>query len=204
MSSALAFYDGYRHEPAAGQPASGAARLFRRPHLRAGGPTARRVLPHRLDGPRRRCHGKDIRRMTEQVISDQLSVIRPNQRPENTDHWSLLSKSAGCGCCSEPRSGDRYIAWGVSPRTGNAQPREPWRGDTLGSRREPRPSALGCLSPLRGLFDFSTVNPGADAPGYISVAPSELKPGLHSGETSRSFFFGVSRRIAGGALITRR
>jgi hypothetical protein len=100
----------------------------------------------------------------------------------------------------EPRSGDRFIAWGVSPRTGNAQPREPWRGDRLRSRREPRPSALECLSPLRGFFDFSTANPGADAPGYESVAPSELKRGLQSGETSRSFFFGVSRKIAGVAL----
>ena len=140
--------------------------------------------------------------MTEQVISDQLSVIRPKQRSDNTDHWFLLRNSADCGSCNEPRSGDRYIAWGVSPRTGNAQPLEPWRGDTLGSRREPRSSALDCLSPLRGFFDISTVNPGADAPGYESVAPSELKPGLHSGATSRSFFFGVSRRIADEALIT--
>jgi hypothetical protein len=164
--------------------------------------------------------------MTEQVIGDQSSVIRPKQRSDNTDHWFLLRNSADRGSCNEPRSGDRYIAWGVSPhsgadrhsakprsgdrfiawgvspRTGSAQPREPWRGDTLGSRREPRPSALDCLSPLRGFLDISTVNPGADAPGYESVAPSELKPGLHSGATPQSFFFGVSRRIAGEALIT--
>ncbi|MCK7479277.1 MAG: hypothetical protein M0C28_19375 [Candidatus Moduliflexus flocculans] len=34
---------------AAGQPAAGPARLLRRPHLRARGQAARRVLPHQLD-----------------------------------------------------------------------------------------------------------------------------------------------------------
>jgi len=36
-----------------GQPAPGPARLFRRSHLRTGRQTARRVLPHQLDRPRR-------------------------------------------------------------------------------------------------------------------------------------------------------
>jgi hypothetical protein len=37
----------------AGEPAPGPARLLRRAHLRARGQTARRVLPHQLDRPRR-------------------------------------------------------------------------------------------------------------------------------------------------------
>ena len=37
----------------AGEPVAGATRLFRRAHLRTRGQTARRILPHELDRPRR-------------------------------------------------------------------------------------------------------------------------------------------------------
>jgi hypothetical protein len=87
-------------------------------------------------------------------MSDALVTVRHDGRRPSVTPGTRRQK------IDEPRSGDRFIAWGVSPRTGNAQPREPWRGDTLGSQRDPRPSALDCLSPLRGFFDFSTVNPG--------------------------------------------
>ena len=42
------------------QSSAGAARLLRRPHLRAGGPPARPVLPHQLDRQGRPCLGGDV------------------------------------------------------------------------------------------------------------------------------------------------
>ena len=52
MSSALAFFDGYRTDGCP-RTSPGAARLLRRAHVRARRPTARRVLPHELDRARR-------------------------------------------------------------------------------------------------------------------------------------------------------
>ena len=49
FSAALAYYDGYRSEPAAGQFAPGPARLLRRPHLPADRPPGR--VPQRLAPP---------------------------------------------------------------------------------------------------------------------------------------------------------
>ncbi len=54
ISTALAYFDGYRTRPPARQPAPGPARLLRRAHLRAHRQAPRRVLPHQLDRPRRR------------------------------------------------------------------------------------------------------------------------------------------------------
>ena len=56
---------------------------------------------------------------------------------------------------AQPRSGDRFIAWGVSPR------RE-WMFNTGKPGTGDRPV---CLSPLRGWFIFVMPIPGADAPG---------------------------------------
>ena len=53
FSTALNFLRQLSQRAAAGQPAAGAARLFRRAHLRARGQAARRILPHQLDRPRR-------------------------------------------------------------------------------------------------------------------------------------------------------
>jgi len=53
FSTALAFYDGYRTERLPANLLPGAARLFRRAHLRTRGPAARPVFPHQLDRPRR-------------------------------------------------------------------------------------------------------------------------------------------------------
>ena len=54
FSTALAFLRRLPQRRAAGEPAPGPARLLRRPHLRARGQAARRILPHQLDRPRRR------------------------------------------------------------------------------------------------------------------------------------------------------
>ncbi len=60
---------------AAGEFAPGAARLFRRAHLRAGGQTARRIFPHELDRSRRRHRQRQLQR---------LSLIRlPRKRTAN-------------------------------------------------------------------------------------------------------------------------
>jgi 6-phosphogluconate dehydrogenase len=53
----------------AGQPAPGAARLFRRPHLRARGQAARRVLPHQLDRPRRHHRQQHLQRVINLAAS---------------------------------------------------------------------------------------------------------------------------------------
>ena len=50
---------------AAGEPAAGAARLFRRAHLRARGQAARRILPHQLDRPRRHDFVEHLYRLIE-------------------------------------------------------------------------------------------------------------------------------------------
>ncbi len=63
MTSALAYFDGYRSDRLPGQPASSPARLFRRPYLRTGRPPARPVFPHQLDRPRRHDLVDDIQRM---------------------------------------------------------------------------------------------------------------------------------------------
>jgi 6-phosphogluconate dehydrogenase len=49
FSTALAFYDQYRSAVLPANLLAGAARLFRRAHLRARGQAARRILPHQLD-----------------------------------------------------------------------------------------------------------------------------------------------------------
>ena len=52
------------HAPSAGEPAAGAARLFRRAHLRARRQAARRVLPHQLDRPRRHDQQQHLQRVS--------------------------------------------------------------------------------------------------------------------------------------------
>ena len=47
----------------AGEPVAGAARLFRRAHLRARGQAARRILPHELDRPRRHDQQQHLQRL---------------------------------------------------------------------------------------------------------------------------------------------
>ena len=79
-------------------------------------------------------------------------------------------------CDHEPRSGERSLAWGVSPRMRERQ-NETSRGAAteisrpwLRFTRQP-----SICRPLRGLSKFScAANPGAHAPGYEYVAPSEL------------------------------
>ena len=64
FSTALAFYDQYRSARAAGQSVAGAARLFRRAHLRTCGQAARRVFPHQLDRPRRHHRFQHVQRLS--------------------------------------------------------------------------------------------------------------------------------------------
>ena len=103
----------------------------------------------------------------------------------------------------EPRSGERYIAWGVSPRIGAKKGKKPRSGDR---HIAPTPAAYAAaenLSPPSGAS-------GSCDAWYLGLTPqakylSRLRrshQGVISNSTSRSFFLGVSRGIAGGALIT--
>ena len=56
LSAALTFFDGYRLERGSANMIQAFARLLRSAHLRARGPRYGRVLPHRLDGRRRKRH----------------------------------------------------------------------------------------------------------------------------------------------------
>ena len=76
----------------------------------------------------------------------------------------------------EPRSGDRYLAWGVSPRFKSARKRPSREAATDVRALMPAAHAAGeNLSPLQGSPIFPNhPDPGAHAPGYECVAPSEL------------------------------
>ena len=63
FSTALSFFDGYRTRAPAREPAPGAARFLRRPHLRAHRQAARPVLPHQLDRPRRQRFVRHLQRL---------------------------------------------------------------------------------------------------------------------------------------------
>jgi len=77
----------------------------------------------------------------------------------------------------QPRSGGILVAWGVSPRFTSRKGAEPRSGDRhleddgCGSRRNHD------LSPLQGSRKKPFPVPGADAPGYESVAASRLFTG---------------------------
>ena len=84
MASALAYFDGYRTRPPAGQPAPGPARLLRRPHLRAHRQAARPVLPHQLDRPRRHHGQHDVQRFDLLLAVERSSGSkrRSRKRPD--------------------------------------------------------------------------------------------------------------------------
>jgi hypothetical protein len=65
----------------------------------------------------------------------------------------------------QPRSGDRLLAWGVSPRELAQKNRRARNG-----RQTPSSAAASRLDQIRNAL------PGAHAPGYVSVAPSALAP----------------------------
>jgi len=82
--------------------------------------------------------------------------------------------------CRMPVAGRR------SPVADMNQENKPWRGDRFVLRREPQRTAATCLSPLRGLVILFHRDPGAHAPGYISVAASRLLTRLHGGQLLRN------------------
>ena len=65
---------------AAGQPAAGAARLLRRPHLRARGPAARQVLPHQLDGQGRQRLGRHVHGVAQWAAGPAPALSAPTRR----------------------------------------------------------------------------------------------------------------------------
>jgi hypothetical protein len=105
----------------------------------------------------------------------------------------------------EPRSGERSIAWGVSPGTKVKRKNEPRSGDrnlelkavshiavisvplvSLAQERSVAPSE-GFLSNIRPY-------PGAHAPGYEYAAPPALKLRRHSGGCSLRYLLGRQPR----------
>ena len=70
MSSALAYFDGYRSRTTPRQPASSPARLLWRPHVRASRPAPWPVLSHQLDRPRRLNLVIDLQRLRDPSCID--------------------------------------------------------------------------------------------------------------------------------------
>ena len=112
----------------------------------------------------------------------------------------------------EPRSGERFIAWGVSPRTKVKRKIKPRSGDrnleltavahiavisirldSLVQERSVAPSG-GFLSDFRPY-------PGAHAPGYEYAAPPALKLGRHSGACSLWYLLGCQPRPGRDSIL---
>ena len=82
----------------------------------------------------------------------------------------------------EPRSGDRLLAWGVSPRFRFAKNTKAAERRQKTKRRFLRltPQA-GICRPSGACLHLVDSLPGAHAPGYVSVAPSALGTAPHPG-----------------------
>jgi len=93
-----------------------------------------------------------------------------------TDHNLTMRQCEGWHpCMHEPRSGDRYLAWGVSPRYKGLENGEPQRGDRrILNRRH--------LSPLRGFSSFGALSWGSRPRLSIFRASGACPPFCRNGD----------------------
>ena len=112
----------------------------------------------------------------------------------------------------EPRSGERFIAWGVSPRTKVKRKIKPRSGDRnleltavahiavisvrLASLVQER-----SVAPSGGFLSNFRPYPGAHAPGYEYAAPPALKLGCHSGGCSLRYLLGRQPRPGRDSIL---